>query len=90
MRIELKERLVCDQGGIRILFDVVGDEHEPGAEEVLLGSGNLTMHSSHTAEEVVEAIWEEAEGIRDSGLASWELHNRVAPLLRQKEKQQQQ
>lgn len=88
MRVTLLKPIWEDPQGIHCAFEVHGDEHEGGAEDARLGGGNMTFHSSHTPEQIAEAIWEEAEEMKESGLASWELHNQVAPLLRAKEEQQ--
>lgn len=88
MKVTLLKPIWEDKQGIHCAFEVRGDEREPCAEDVLFGSGNLTLHSNHSAEDIAEAVWLEAEAIRESGLALWELHNQVAPLLKAKEEQQ--
>lgn len=84
MQIILTKPIYEDKKGIHVVFDVYGDGHEPGAEGVLLGGGNLTFHSPDTPKQIARAVWKEARAIRKQGLHSWQLHNQIALLLKAK------
>lgn len=82
MRIVLIVPVLKNSQKVLVNFEVWGDENTPTAEGVILGTAEMSFPPSKTPEEIAEAVWEEALAIHEEGLASWELHNQVAQLLK--------
>lgn len=81
MRITLTQHISKNSQRIRVLFEVRGGPEDPTAEGVLFGVGDMSFPLNRTPEEIAEAVWKEAQAIEEEGLASWRLHNQIAPLL---------
>lgn len=84
MRIVLIEPVLKNSQKILVKFQVWADESDPEAIGVLFGIGEMSFPPSKTPEEIADAVWKEALVIEAEGLASWELHNQVAVLLKDK------
>lgn len=89
MRVVLTRPVLKNSQKVSVQFEVWGSQRTPMASGVLLGTGELSFPPSYTPEEIAEVVWEEALVIAEEGLASWELHNQVAPLLKAMEESQE-
>lgn len=81
MRVTLLSPISKNSQRIRVVFRVRGGPEDPAAEGVLFGVGDMSFPLARTPEEIAEAVWKEAEAIKEAGLESWRLHNQVAPLI---------
>ena len=83
MRVVLLKPVTKESQRISVSFEVWGDDSTPIADGVRLGTDGLALPPHSSPQQIAEAIWERALVIAAEGLASWELHNQVAPLLSQ-------